>query len=156
MAIMERLQETIEELCHCGFTLQNLLAGEFRCLSQLEEVTHRARLSGITSSFSSDIIALIEEWVVSGDASVLVLLVRMSLDSTCRPVAIESIDAHECAGGDPPPATDESGNTAAVVGGVVAVVVVLIIAIAVVVLVIAVLVLRRRRHGELSLRDHAR
>ncbi len=94
---------------------------------------------------------------MSGDASVLVLLVRMSLDSTCWPVAIESLfDAHECGEGDPPPATDESGNTAAVVGGLVALVVVLIIAIAVVVLVIAVLVLRRRRHGELALRDHAR
>ncbi len=132
------------------------MAGEFQCLSQFEEVTYRARLSGTTSTSSSDIIALIEEWVVSGDASVLVLLVRMSLDNTCRPVAIESFDAHECGGGDPPPATDESGNTAAIVGGVVAVVVVLIIAIAVVVLVIAVLVLRRRRYGELLLRDHAR
>ncbi len=47
---------------------------------------------------------------MSGDASVLVLLVRMSLDYTCRPVAIESFDAHECGEGDPP-ATDESGNT---------------------------------------------
>ncbi len=151
---MERLQETIEELCYCGFTLQNLMAGEFRCLSQPEKVTYRARFSGTTSTSSSDIIALIEEWVASGDASILVLLVRMSLDSTCRPVAIESFDAHECGGGDPPPATDKSGNTAAVVGGVVAVVVVLIIAIAVVVLVIVVLVLRQRR-AELSVQKQA-
>ncbi len=156
MDVMESLHESIEELCHCGFTLLHLMAGEFRCLSHLEEVTYRARLSGTTSTSSSDIIALIEEWVVSGDASVLVLLVRMSLDSTCRPVAIEWFDAHECGEGDPPPASDKSDNSAAVVGGVVAVVVVLIIAIAVVALVIAVLVLRRRRHGELSLRDRAR
>ncbi len=152
MDIMESLQAAIEELCHCGFTMQHLMAGEFRCLSQLEEVTYRARLSGTTSTSSSDIIALIEEWVVSGEANVLVLSVRMSLDSTCRPVAIESFAVQECGEDDNQPSSDGSDNTVAVVGGVVAVVVVL----AVVALVIAVLVLRRRRHGELSIQKQAR
>ncbi len=135
--------------------MQHLMAGEFRCLSQLEEVTYRARLSGTTSTSSSDIIALIEEWVVSGEASVLVLSVRMSLDSTCRPVAIESFAAQECGEEDNQPASDGSDNTVAVVGGVVAVVVVALI-VAITVLVIAILVLRRRRHAELSIQKHAR
>ncbi len=154
MDIMKSLQAAIEEVCHCGFTMQHLMAGEFRCLSQLEEVTYRARLSGTTSTSSSDIVALIEEWVVSGEASVLVLSVRMSLDSTCWPVAIESFAAQECGEEDNQPASDGSDNTVAVVGGVVAVVVVLIVAITV--LVIAILVLRRRRHAELSIQKQAR
>ncbi len=175
--IPERLSAEIEQLCGCGFTSGHITLGEFQCLSQPEEVTYRARLSGTTSRSSADIIADIEEWIASGEATLNVQGVRRSLDSTCLPVAVEKFNSQECgvvepsATDEPPPPsptvepspTDEgsdtgtadtqSDNTAAIVGGVVAVV--LIIAITVIVLVVAVLVLRRRR-AELSIHRHAR
>ncbi len=165
--IPERLSAEIEQLCGCGFTSGHITLGEFQCLSQPDEVTYRARLSGTTSRSSADIVADIEEWIASGEATLNVQGVRRSLDSTCLPVAVEKFDSQECrvvepsTTDEPPPPspavepspTDEgsdtgtadtqSDNTAAVVGGVVAVVVVLIVAITI--LLIVMLFLRRRR-----------
>jgi len=143
----------IEKLCQCGFTSEDLTEGEFQCLSDPEEVTYRARLSSTTRASSSDIIADIEEWVTSGEASLVVQGVRRPLDSTCHPIAVESFSAQDCGPttDEPPPTTDEatgtgssdtqSDNTAAIVGGVVAVILGVTIAITVVV------VLRWRRGG---------
>ncbi len=116
-SILEELPQEIEKLCGCGFTSQQLTQGEFQCLSQLEEVTYRARLSGTTSTSNANIIADIEEWVTSGGASLVVQGVRRPLDSTCRPVAVESFSAQECGeGGTPltdatPPTTEETPPT---------------------------------------------
>ncbi len=174
--ILERLSAEIEQLCACGFTSGHITLGEFQCLSQPDEVTYRARLSGTTSRSSADIVANIEEWIASGEATLNVQGVRRSLDITCLPVAVEKIDSQECgvvepsATDEPPPPsptvepspTDEgsdtgtadtqSDNTAAVVGGVVAVVA---ICITITVLVVAVLLLRRRQ-AEMSIHRHAR
>ncbi len=158
-SILEELPQEIEKLCGCGFTAQQLIQGEFQCLSRTEEVTYRAKLSGTVNASNSDIIADIEEWVISGQASLRVQGVRRLLDRTCLPVAVESFSAQECGGGGTPTtettgtSDTHSNNTAAVVGGVV-VVVVLIIAIAMVVPVIAVLVLKRRRRAQLSIQKH--
>ncbi len=108
--IQERLPDKIEELCDCGFTSQHITSGEFQCLSQPEDVTYRAGLSGTTSKSSSEIFARIEEWVTSGGASLVVQGVRMSLDSSCRPVTIESFVAQECAE-EETPATEETPPT---------------------------------------------
>ncbi len=172
--IQERLLDKIEELCDCGFTSQHYItSGEFQCLSQPEEVTYRARLSGTASASSSDIIDAIKEWVTSGQASLVVQGVRRSLDSTCQPITVESFDDRECDNEGIPPtetptAADEtvgtgspdvqSDNTIAIVGATVGGVISVAVVIAITVLVIAILVLLllKRRHAELSIEMHTR
>ncbi len=158
--ILDELPQEIEKLCTCGFTSQQLTEGEFQCLSQPDEVTYRARLSGTTSRSNADIVADIEEWIASGEANIKVQGVRRSLDSTCLPVAVETFDAQECGMGEiegqtniTSPSIDETLDTQSdnsvvavtAVSGVVAVLVVLIIAVTLSVLFTVVLVLRHRR-----------
>ncbi len=148
--IAEKLQDVlvglsaeIEQLCGCGFTSGHITLGEFECLSQPDEVTYRARLSGTTSGSSADIIADIEEWIASGEATLNVQGVRRSMDSTCLPVAVEEFDSQEC-GLDTGSTDTQSDNIAAIVGGVVAAVAA-VLTVAITVLVITILFVRRRR-----------
>ncbi len=171
----------IEEFCSCGFTASQLLASaEFlQCLSEPDEITYRARLSGTASYTSAGIVADIEEWVSSGEATIVVQALRLSLDSSCQPVGIDSFEDPECEADlpvpvqTPGPATEvpvteipianatgtgplDSGSDSSagvtLIGGIAMVVVVLIVAITVAVIVIIVLVLltRRRRSNHLD------
>ena len=134
------MQLEIETLCQCGFTIQHLSDSEFQCLTDLSEVTFRARLHGTAQATSSELIGYIEQWIAGG-GSILVERVRHFTDSTCHPVEISGFSDPECG-----TTTDDtrSDNSAAIIGGVV-VAVVLIIAIAISVIVIVILVLKNRR-----------
>ncbi len=141
--VLVELSAEIEQLCGCGFTSEHITLGEFQCLSQPDEVTYRARLSGTTGGSSADIVADIEEWIASGEASLKIQGVRRPMDSTCLPVAVEDFKSQEC-GLDTGSTDTQSDNTAAIVGGVVAAVAA-VLTIAITVLVITILFVRRRR-----------
>ena len=158
------MQLEIETLCQCGFTIQHLSDSEFQCLTDLSEVTFRARLHSTAQTTSSELIRYIEQWIAGG-GSVLVERVRHFTDGTCQPVEISSFSDPECGTTTESPTTDatesptesptsddtesptqavQSDNSAAIIGGVV-VAVVLIIAVAITVIVIVILVLKNRR-----------
>ncbi len=140
--VLVGLSAEIEQLCGCGFTSGHITMGEFQCLSQPSEVTYRARLSGTTSGSSAVIVADIEEWIASGEATLIIQEVRRSMDSTCLPVGVEDFNSQEC-GLDTGSTDTQSGNTAAIVGGVVAAVAA-VLTIAITVLVITILFVRSR------------
>ena len=134
------MQQEIETLCQCGFTIQHLSDSEFQCFTDPTEVTFRARLHGTAQVTSSELIRYIEQWIAGG-GGVPVLSVRHITDSTCQPVEISTFNDAECG------TTTErstSDNTAAIIGGVV-VAVVLILAMAITIIVIVILVLKNRR-----------
>ena len=136
------MQQEIETLCQCGFTIQHLSDSEFQCLTDLSEVTFRARLHGTAQTTSSELIRYIEQWIAGG-GSILVERVRHFTDSTCQPVEISSFSDPECGTTTDDTQAAQSDNTAAIIGGVVAVM--LIIAMAITIVVIVILVLKNRR-----------
>ena len=137
------MQQEIETLCQCGFTIQHLSDSEFQCLTDLSEVTFRARLHGTAQATSSELIRYIEQWIAGG-GSILVERVRHFTDSTCQPVEISGFSDPECGTTTDDTQAAQSDNSAAIIGGVV-VAVVLIIAMAITIIVIVILVLKNRR-----------
>ena len=165
------IQRDIEQMCMCGFTTQHLSDSEFQCFADLDEVTFRAKINGTVNAASSEIIGYIELWI-EGEITIRVQSVRLSIDSTCYPVAIVSYADARCMAGSPQPTEPpvispsdyiesptesptsddtesptqaaQSDNTAAITGGVV-VAVVLIVVIAITVIAIVILVLKNRR-----------
>lgn len=152
-------------MCECGFTApQHLTSGEFQCLSQRDEVTYRASLRGTNTTSSAVIVADLERWVVSGQATIVIQGLRFSLDRSCRPVGIEAFDDPECEEGpvETPTNTmiiepigeqssDGGSDITGFIGGIAAVIVALVVVTAVSVTVIAVLVLRYKQSGRLDL-----
>ena len=128
----------------CGFTTQHLSDSEFQCFADLDEVTFRAKINGTVNAASSEIIGYIEVWV-EGEITIRVQSVRLSIDSTCYPVAIVSYADPRCMAGSPQ-STTQSDNTAAIIGEVVvAVVLIIAIVVAITIIVIVILVLKNRR-----------
>ena len=144
----------------CGFTTQHLSDSEFQCFADLDEVTFRAKINGTVNAASTEIIGYIELWI-EGEITIRVQSVRLTIDSTCYPVAIVSYADLRCRAGSPQPTETpvispsddtesptqpaQSDNTAAIIGGVVAVVLILAIVVAITVIVIVILVLKNRR-----------
>ena len=158
-AVLEQLVVTCAE---CAITSDIIDRESFTCFPESPTyVTYRARLEGTSETDSGSLISLIEKWVLSREASIIVTGVLMRVDSECL-VAISSLSEGECfpdheSTMDTEVPTDQSssGSTVAIIGGVVAVVIVLIIAITVIVLVIVVLVMKNRR-GDLSFKNTER
>ena len=141
----------------CGFTTQHLSDSEFQCFADLDEVTFRAKINGTVNAASTEIIGFIELWI-EGEITIRVQSVRLSIDSTCYPVAIVSYADPRCMAGSPQPTETpmidtesptqaaQSDNTAAIIGGVVvAVVLIIAIVVAITIIVIVILVLKNRR-----------
>ena len=150
----------------CGFTTQHLSDSEFQCFADLDEVTFRAKINGTANAASTEIIGYIEVWI-EGEITIRVQSVRLSIDSTCYPVAIVSYADPRCVAGSPQPTETpvispsddtesptqaaQSDNTAAIIGGVVvAVVLIIAIVVAITIIVIVILVLKNR-HASITL-----
>ena len=147
---------------------RDIIDGEFFVCypDSLLFVTYRARVGGTSETDSDSLIALIEEWVRGGGASVIVTGVLMTVDPHCS-VAISSLSDPECSPVAPAPvptvfaatsnrAKDSSTNTTAVMVGVVVIVLAIIAAITTGVVIVACLKLRNRRGGVTLKETHQR
>ncbi len=151
--IHDELRNQISSLCSCEFTPQHITTGELQCFTSSNEVTYRTRLSGTTSVTSSEILGYLEEWVMSGTASILVQGFRLNLDSSCVPVAIDSLADPECETEGPQSDASGSDNTSAIVGGVIAGVVIITVAL---IIVTIYLLVRRTRRAKFSIHKNER
>ena len=98
-------------------------------------VTYRARLLGTSETDSGLLISLIEEWV-SGEASIIVTGVLMTVDSEC-PVAISFLSEGECNS-----STSNGSDTGAIIAGVA--VIILIISITIIIVAVVALIMKHR------------
>ena len=96
-AILDELTASCPE---CGITNNTIDRKNFTCSSSY--VTYRARLEGTSQADSLYLISLIEDWVESGGANIIVTGVIQTVDSQC-PVAISSLSEGECTPTIPPP-----------------------------------------------------
>ena len=92
-AVLEQLSVSCIE---CGITSDIIDRQSFSCYSESPTyVTYRARLEGTSETDSGSLISLIEEWVLSNKASIIVTGVLMRVDSECS-VAISSFGEGKC------------------------------------------------------------
>lgn len=155
----------------CGISADIIEKPTFACFPESPSyVTYRATLKGTSLTKSGSLISLLEKWVSSGTATIIVTGVLLLVDNGCV-VIISSLSERECSPNQPPvtnttinpthPSTavyhsedatesdvGSDDNTTAIVGGVVAVVLILAITVA----FIAIVALRYLRRG-LSVRN---
>ena len=119
-------------------------------------VTYRARIEGTSQTNSSFLVSLIESWVRSGDARIIVTRLLLTVDDECS-VSIPSIDiSWECEAPNsyqqPSPTltlttnNNNQSNINAIIGGASALFIILII-IATIIIVVIVLMMRRYKNN---------
>ena len=98
-AVLEQLTTSCTE---CGITRDIIDRQSFSCYPESPTyVTYRARMQGTSKTDSGSLISLIEKWVLSREASIIVTGVLMRVDSECS-VAISSLSEGECSPTQPP------------------------------------------------------
>ena len=110
------VQESAENICQCGFSLQHISDSAFECFSNPDEVTFRARLQGTAQASSSQLVNYIEQWSTT-DVTIAVQGLRLRVDSSCS-IAISSFSDPECETEQQQPTSDSS--LPAILGGGVA------------------------------------
>ena len=108
----------------------------FTCFTESPTyVMYRARIEGTSQTNSSFLISLIESWVRSGDVTINVTQIRLTVDPECS-VSIPSLTVDwEC---EPTTTNENHSNIIAIIGGLLAFVTALII-IATTIIVIVIL-----------------
>ena len=134
------VQESAENICQCGFSLQHISDSAFECFSSPDEVTFRARLQGTAQASSSQLVNYIEQWSTT-DVTIAVQGLRLRVDSSCS-IAISSFSDPECETEQQQQPTSDS-NLPAIIGGVVAGGVALVVT----VLAVGLVVIMIKRHS---------
>ena len=90
----------MQELSHlcprCGVTAANIKKDEFSCRGGLtNQIVYRAMIVGTDVSNASGLVSLIESWVASDRASIMVQSSRLHLDPTCH-TELDSLFSQDC------------------------------------------------------------
>ena len=140
--LKESIEENVNQRCDCNFIQDNIVESGFQCFdSNLQAVTFRAALRGLSGVTSAELLAYTEDWVYS-EATISVQSVRLEVDSDC-PVTISSFSDSECGRSTPEPSSSLSAG--GVAGLTIAAVLVVVIALGIV--TVLVIWYRRRLHG---------
>ena len=83
--------------CRCGLSLAHISQAEFSCrkTEKQESINYRARIKGTSNRSASDLVALLQSWVQSGEASVLVSSSRFHVDKSCD-AKLDNIRGLDC------------------------------------------------------------
>ena len=109
------LAEELTHLCpRCRFTPGNIKDDEFSCRGGLtKQIVYRARIVGTDVYSAPDLVSLMQSWVGSGRASVMVQSSRLHLDPTCTTL-LDSLKSPDCEGeGNPTPKPQSTDSSAA-------------------------------------------
>ena len=93
-------------LCNCVLTSAHISEGEFslqnsgsenfmRARESAESINYRARIKGTSNYSASDLVALLQSWVQSGEASINIQSIHYNLDQSCE-TALDNIYALNC------------------------------------------------------------
>ena len=152
---LERVRNGLaDELAHlcptCGLTAANIKDDEFSCRGGLtKQIVYRARMMGTDTYSAPGLVSLMQSWVGSGRASIMVQSSRLHLDQTCD-AYLDTLKAPDCEGREEssttnpiasvsPAAANSPGASAGQIGGIAIGVIIAVLLIIFIVLLIAVI-----------------
>ena len=152
--IRRGLSEELIHLCPtCGLTAANIKEDEFSCRGGLtKQIVYRGRIVGTEVYSATGLISLIQSWVASGRASLMIQSSRLHLDPSCD-VALDTLKSPDC----PPKDVTVTNAQQSVVGGggasvgeIGGIVVggVIIALLAILIVILAVFFISRRKSGK--------
>lgn len=87
---------TLRGGCQCSITAAYVTVPQLLCdPNELGDVIFRARISRTTDVSIANLVNLLQEWVTSGTASVVVEALSFDVDAACK-VVIQSVDDPIC------------------------------------------------------------
>ena len=91
------LSEELVHLCPtCGLTPANIKEDEFSCRGGLtKQIVYRGRIVGTEVYSATGLISLIQSWVASGRASLMIQSSRLHVDPTCL-ASLDSLRSSDC------------------------------------------------------------
>ena len=91
------LAEELEHLCPtCDLSIANIKDDEFSCRGGLtKQIIYRARIVGTDTYSAPGLVSLMQSWVGSGMASIMVQSSRLHLDPTCD-ASLDTLKAPDC------------------------------------------------------------
>jgi len=95
--IRKGLAEELIHLCStCGLTTANVKDDEFSCRGGLtKQIVYRARIVGTDTYSAPRLVSLMQSWVGTGRASIMVQSSRLHLDPTCG-TSLDTLKAPDC------------------------------------------------------------
>ena len=161
-SVRNGLADELVHLCPtCGLTTANIKDDEFSCRGGLTDyIVYRARIVGTDTYSAPGLVSLMQSWVDSGRASIMVQSSRLHLDPTCD-ASLDTLKAPDCESpGEESSTTTESSAEAAAaktsgasvgeIGGIA--VGVLIAVLLIILIVLVVLVIMWKMKSKLSIR----
>ena len=95
------LAQELAQLCTtCGLTAANIKDDEFSCHGGLTNfIVYRARIVGTDTYSAPGLVSLMQSWVGSGRASIMVQSSRLHLDQTCD-AYLDTLQSPDCPPGE--------------------------------------------------------
>ena len=93
--VREQILKSLNAMCNCELTGENIETGLFSCGQQDHQIIYRAHILGTINYSASDLVDLIHSWIVSSKAYITINNFRMQLDPTC-PSRLDTLDDPEC------------------------------------------------------------
>ena len=94
-AISHAVALQLRQQCQCSFTEAYIAGGELSCGNEASDVIFRARLYATQDATNIMLISILEQWVASAMASIVIQGIRLELDPTCI-VEIQSFTETIC------------------------------------------------------------
>ena len=85
----------LKTTCNCGFSDNNIETGYFSCGQQDHQIIYRAHILGTGNYSAIGLVELLQNWIQSNRAYVVVNNFRMQLDPTC-PTRLDTLEDPEC------------------------------------------------------------
>ena len=103
------LAQELAQLCPgCGPNVANIKDDEFSCHGGLtKQIIYRARMVGTDTYSAPGLVSLMQSWVGSGRASIMVQSSRLHLDPTCG-TSLDTLQSSVCPLGEQPLLTSPS------------------------------------------------
>ena len=91
----KQIFDYLKKGCNCGFTDANIETGFFSCGQKDHQIIYRAHILGIANYSATDLVTLLQNWILTNRAFVTLNNFRMQLDPTC-PTKLDTLDDPEC------------------------------------------------------------
>ncbi len=94
-AVNNQIFDYLKTTCNCGFTSANIETGFFSCGQQDHQIIYRAHILGTANYSAIDLVDLLQNWILTNKAYVMLNNFRMQLDPTCS-TRLDTLDDPEC------------------------------------------------------------
>ena len=90
-----QLSSHLKQACNCDITGRHIIRGIYSCGLLNHQIIYRAQILGTANFSAVDLTRILQKWISTGRAYIIVSEFRMALDPDC-PTRLDTLDDPEC------------------------------------------------------------